>query len=192
MEEWKPIKSLNGAYFASSYGRIKRIHRTDKNGHFWHDKVLSASVRGNGYSYVHLSIDGHIKAYAVHRLIAECFCDKPAGCNVVNHIDSDRLNNNADNLEWTTPKGNMQHAARKGRMKGHETIRKAAKAAALSKQIPVIAIDKNGNRTRFESQTMAAQKLGIPRGHIADVCKKKYGYKAVRGYRFEYDLRGAI
>lgn len=45
----------------------------------------------------------------VHRLVALYFCEKHEGCNVVNHIDSDKTNNHASNLEWTTISGNTKH-----------------------------------------------------------------------------------
>ena len=36
----------------------------------------------------------------VHRLVAEAFIDNPKGLPEVNHIDSDRSNAAASNLEW--------------------------------------------------------------------------------------------
>jgi hypothetical protein len=51
-----------------------------------------------------------------HRLVAEAFCDPVDGCNVVNHLDGSRDNNVWTNLEWTTFKGNTQHAVRTGLM----------------------------------------------------------------------------
>lgn len=60
-----------------------------------------------------------VKKYrSVHRLVAEAFCEKKEGCNVVNHLDSNVKNNHASNLEWTTYTGNAIHAFEKGRRKG--------------------------------------------------------------------------
>ena len=50
----------------------------------------------------------------VHRLIAYTFCKKPKNCNIVNHIDGKKNNNYYKNLEWTTPKGNTEHAIQHG------------------------------------------------------------------------------
>lgn len=50
---------------------------------------------------------------AIHRLVAGTFpeqCPQGDGRNVVNHKDGNRSNNAVDNLEWTTPAGNSQHA----------------------------------------------------------------------------------
>ena len=45
----------------------------------------------------------------MHRLIAITFLKQPKGCDIVNHKDGNKLNNNLSNLEWTTRGGNAQH-----------------------------------------------------------------------------------
>jgi hypothetical protein len=42
------------------------------------------------------------KNHKVHRLVAEAFIPNTENKPTVNHIDSNRLNNNIDNLEWAT------------------------------------------------------------------------------------------
>lgn len=64
---------------------------------------------------------------AVHRLVALAFIPQPEGCNVVNHLDSNRQNNNVENLEWTTVKGNTVHGYKYGRVK--ESQQKATEKA---------------------------------------------------------------
>lgn len=69
-----------------------------------------------GYKHIGLGRDTNL---AVHRLVAKYFVPIPqkftnmhltASDLVVNHIDGDKLNNCADNLEWTTQQGNIDHA----------------------------------------------------------------------------------
>lgn len=59
------------------------------------------------------------KVIFIHRVIAEAFVENlNKYCyNIVNHLDSNRSNNNASNLEWTDQKGNMKHASEKGNLK---------------------------------------------------------------------------
>jgi len=45
-----------------------------------------------------------------HRLVAETFIPNPQQLGDIDHLDSDRLNNNVDNLEWVTEWENNHRA----------------------------------------------------------------------------------
>lgn len=54
--------------------------------------------------------DGYLSAgrnLLVHRLVASLWLDKPENANLVHHINHDKTDNRADNLEWVTPKQHM-------------------------------------------------------------------------------------
>lgn len=57
--------------------------------------------------YVKIHVD---KFRSLHRLVAEHFIPNPLGLPQVNHIDGDRLNNAASNLEWCSASANVLHA----------------------------------------------------------------------------------
>ena len=96
-EEWKACEEFAG-YQVSNQGRVKR------------DGLLIATSNENGYRKI--TIDA--KSVRVHRLVAAAFCVKPDGCDVVNHLDGIRHNNDSSNLEWTTAGDNTRHAAETG------------------------------------------------------------------------------
>lgn len=53
----------------------------------------------------------------VHRVIAQLFVDNPENKPFVNHLDCNRSNNKASNLEWVTSKENNDYALKFGNMK---------------------------------------------------------------------------
>ena len=83
---------------------------------------LKGRVNGStGYRYVDL---GYGNSVTIHRLVAHHFVREPKDLSeenlVVNHLDGNKLNNRWDNLEWTTQKGNIEHASINGLL--HTTI----------------------------------------------------------------------
>lgn len=122
MEVWKEISGYENMYAVSNQGRVVSLNRVqkDKNGRIrkYAGKILIPHPNSCGYLRVQLNRDGKMKSYFIHRLVALHFVENPSESenNVVNHLDSNFLNNNADNLEWTTHKGNAQHAKAHGRL----------------------------------------------------------------------------
>ena len=67
-----------------------------------------------GYCHVHLHTKTYDKSLTVHRLVAKAFIPNPDNKSQVNHINGEKDDNRADNLEWCTPSENIKHAFRTG------------------------------------------------------------------------------
>lgn len=63
------------------------------------NKILNGSIL-HSYRYVNLTLSNCRKNRAIHQLVALAFLPNPNNYTIVDHIDGDRLNNNADNLRW--------------------------------------------------------------------------------------------
>lgn len=63
----------------------------------------------NKYHHVTLCVDGRKHQRSVHRLVLETFVGERPDL-VANHLNGVRTDNRLENLEWTTPSGNAQHA----------------------------------------------------------------------------------
>ena len=74
-----------------------------------------------GYRRVLIYENGKRKKYFVHRLVAEKYIPNPDNLPQVNHKDGDKLNNCVDNLEWVTPKENIEHAIKNGFRKSNNS-----------------------------------------------------------------------
>lgn len=114
-EEWRDIKGYEGRYMVSNKGRVKSI--VFRNNLFGkgifekkQDKLLTPTDNGHGYKIVGLSKDKRTKNFYVHRLVAEAFIGEIGEDKVINHLDHDRSNNAADNLEIVTQAENVKYS----------------------------------------------------------------------------------
>ena len=117
MTEWRPVVGYEDAYEVSRDGRVRSIDRLVWNGeqHCLRPGVeLVQRVTHLGYIYIKLSKNNRGRLTFAHRIVADAFVDRPEGTTEVNHIDGNKQNNDASNLEWTTRSGNIRHAYANG------------------------------------------------------------------------------
>lgn len=118
MEEWRDIVGFEGFYQVSSIGRCRSLDRTVKS-RWGTPKPLKGRIRvpgvqREGYLMVLLNRDGKSFKRYVHRMVAEAFIKNPQSHPQINHIDGNKSNNAANNLEWTTGSENCRHAIASG------------------------------------------------------------------------------
>lgn len=101
---WVKVKDFP-EYELSDLGEVKRV----KTG-----RVLKYSTASKGYYIVALCRPGTIKKVYIHRLVAIHFIDNPINKPFVNHVNGNKKDNSIENLEWSTPKENIQHAYKTG------------------------------------------------------------------------------
>ena len=106
MEIWKDIEGCVG-YQVSNFGRVKSLKRGG-------ERIMSLTPNHSGYLQVGLSCNNKVKKCRVHRLVAQAFIPNSLNKPQINHIDGDKLNNRADNLEWATASENIRHALATG------------------------------------------------------------------------------
>ena len=149
---------------ANQYGEVRTVDRdvTYRNGrkHHYKGRVLKQKLNPNGYMYVTFSVNGKAIHLRVHRIVATCFIPNPNGYLEVNHIDNNRTNNNANNLEWCTRQYNQDYKKNFG----------TSQAQLFGR--PLFAVNlKTGKVLRFESQAEAERELGINHENINRVIK---------------------
>lgn len=112
LETWLPVKDYEGIYEVSDLGRIKALDRYVMNNgglQHKHERILKPHKNNQGYLMVVLCKEGKIKPIGVHRVVAMAFIDNPEDKPVVDHIDTNPLNNCVDNLRWATVKENANN-----------------------------------------------------------------------------------
>lgn len=132
-----PVCGHEDRFEVSNLGRIRSIERVVNFGsrkRTVHQRVLRQVIDRDGYRVVQ-----NVK---VHRAVAMAFVPNPENKPQVNHIDGNKANNCAENLEWVTQNENMKHASVMGLAKHicvvrddgetYPTVTEAAKANGIS------------------------------------------------------------
>lgn len=172
MAEWRPIPGYH--YSVSSDGEIKNDLT---------QKIMSPCYTGRGREYqaVTLRNASGIKKFYVHRLVAQVFIENPDCKKQVNHIDGDKSNNAANNLEWATGSENQMHRFHVlGKSTTPEHLEKLRNAAKKVTSVKVRCVETG---EVFQSQSEAAKTFGL---HICTINACVRGRnKTAGGYHWE-------
>lgn len=161
MKIWKPVIGYEKYYEVSSDGEIRNII----TGH-----ILKPALKKNGYFSVDLRY-GKPKTKMIHRIVAEAFIENANDYPCVNHIDENKTNNKADNLEWCSYKYNANFGC-----------------GSKARNSPVLQFDSNGRFIRmWQSMKDASKECGIKYQSISKVCRGVR--KTCGGYKWEYVVK---
>lgn len=163
-EIWKPLpdEKLKNLYEISNLGNYRKTET----------QQIMKPYKAGKYMMASFGLKGKYTRYLVHRLVAVAFVEDPDDDpkkDTVNHIDGNKMNNNASNLEWCTLSQNSVHA------------RQILNQRKSTKK--VIRIDKDGNTTEYASITEASIITGIRRQSITDHIR---GRKTIPNYDWKY------
>ena len=126
-EEWRPVVGFENSYEISNLGRVKSFIDTVPR------RELIMKLKENNCGYLHLKLqrkDGTPVYPMVHRLVAEAFIPNPRMLSTVNHIDGDKRNNFAINLEWNSNLDNNLSSYISGQRPGILTSKQVYEIAA--------------------------------------------------------------
>lgn len=118
MELFRTVCGYEGKYEVSNMGNVRSLSRSTLGR--WGKmktspgRMLKPSISNVGYLRIDLCQGGKPKHHSVHRLVAIAFVPNKHSKGTVNHINGNKLDNRADNLEWATPKEQTSHAKKNG------------------------------------------------------------------------------
>jgi hypothetical protein len=172
----KDIEGYEGFYSVSRDGRVWTHRR---------GKYLNPGSSSQGkYLSVCLTRDGKVKCFSIHRLVASAFIENPDNKPQVNHIDGNKRNNNAYNLEWVTGSENMKHAHSTGLIdslngvssrfiKGFDPRRRAPRLLTESQVVMIRNRHADGETFRSISESYSLDESSIRR------CCRRQSYKDI-------------
>lgn len=178
----KPIKGYEN-YVINEIGEIFN----SKTG-----QAKKPTLASNGYYLISLYKNNKPKYFHVHKLLAESFIENPHDLPIVNHKDGIKVNNNLDNLEWSTYSHNNQHAYDTGLKVVSEKVREHARTMPDmvvelypegTTARPLIFMRDNYAET-FPSVKKAAEHLGLATTSVHRAIKECRTTR--KGFSFRY------
>lgn len=169
----KDVQGYEGHYRVDELGNVYSAKRGKA-------KMLLPFLNSCGYPTVALCVNGKESYKTVHRLVATAFIPNPDNLPQVNHINGDKTDNRAANLEWVTAGDNQRHAY------------------ATGLKVPVYQSPKTRGRAVirsdgaiFDSIRQAARATGCDHTHVSEICRGKGPNKTAKGYSFAFLEGGA-
>lgn len=183
-EEWKDITGYEGYYMVSNLGRVKSCDRYLRavydSKQLKRGQILKPHLMPNGYYTVWLNRDGKRRGAYIHRLVAAAFIPNPSSLDEINHIDEDKGNNRADNLEWCSHRYNINYGGARERIGRTHHLRGYG-------SIPVAQCDRDGKVIQtFRSAADACAATGIDSSSISKVCYGKPKFKTAGGFIWKH------
>eukprot|EP01084_Bolivina_argentea_P293018 503909_1 len=121
-EQWKECdQSTRSRYLVSNFGRIKSIAKNGK------ERLRKLSCI-HGYPMFSLTFDRRTNYKYVHQMVAHCFVPNPNNYGVLDHKDTNKLNNHATNLRWVKDsKANANNPKTKSKLQNKQSIKQIDK-----------------------------------------------------------------
>ncbi len=174
-EIWKEITGYEGYFEVSNLGNFRskdRIIKYKSSGfRLYPGKLLKTETIVEGYQRIVLMKNAIRKRYMCHRLVAQEFIPNPKNKPYINHINGNKADNRAINLEWVTQSENELHSYR--------VLGNSVKGKTFPKK--VIAINTKGESLIFSSMSQAIKFLN--KGCIEGI------KKAINAGRYYYNFK---
>lgn len=155
---------------------------------YFNKKRLNQYNNGNGYLTVSIFSD----LMYVHRIVCEAFNGNPIFETMqVNHLDGNRNNNHARNLQWVTPSDNQKHAFKElGRVHSKNQLGKSGFNHHYSKPVDQICIETGQIIKTFGSREEAAKAINVDPSAIYNAIVGRCRVKYCKGFKWAYNSNG--
>lgn len=160
--KFKPVKNLKGYYVSADGAVFSTISMRFRKA------VINKS---NGYPMIMFKNKGMNKAICktLHRIVAETWIPNPNNYECVNHINENKLDNHATNLEWCTKAYNNTYNGKDQR---------------CCKKIVQIDLQTGEAIKEWNSARIAAAHFPTNYKNISAVCRGKRKSAGGYGWRF--------
>jgi hypothetical protein len=178
-EVWKEISGYEGYFEVSNLGNFRskdRIIRYKTNGtRLYPGKPLKTETIVEGYQRIVLMKEAIKKRHMCHRLVAQEFVPNPNNKPYVNHINGNKADNRAENLEWVTQSENELHS--------HNVLGNTMRGKTYPKKV-IATFPNGGDKVIFDSMSDAIKFLGA--GCIEGLKKAISANRVYHDFKWEF------
>ena len=187
-EIWKPINGHEKLYQVSNFGRVKSLGREVKLSYArignaimtYPSAIMKQSINAHGYLVVSLTDEnGEPKVRRVHRLAGIAFLDNPENKPTVDHMDTDKLNNELWNLQWATSKEQVDTNKKNNIVHWRVGAEHAQSKTVYHYNLQGELIGQYGGCGD------AHRKTGVSLSQINKVCKKQFDFVGENVFSYE-------
>lgn len=169
-EVFVPVIGFENRFKISNYGRLISFNRVGRARVLPQEVEVKCTIDKAGYKSTTLRMVGKKRwCVRIHTLVAMHFVEnsKPGEYDTVNHIDGNKLNNYAGNLEWCTVGMNTSHAFKIGLID-----KKGEKSHNAKLKEPQVLQIRAKYRAGGYTQKAIGKEYGISRRHVSDIVNR--------------------
>lgn len=177
---WVVSNLLHGIYEVNESAEIRNVVTKKKR-----KKTLN---KRHGRYYLSYQHNGKCYCIKVSRIVAMAFIPNLKNLSDVNHINGDKTDDNACNLEWMSRGDNIRHAIKNGLKPSRKGMHNKPHKPYNVKIRPILQICANSGEVVSEHTGVAdaARNTGFDISDISKVVNKAFNRKTVKGYIFKY------
>lgn len=165
----KEIVDYRGLYQVSNLGNIKNI---------LNNNILKGDSSSKyGHTRVYLYKNKKRNRYLKHRIVAHMFLELVDNKLYIDHIDTNPLNNNVNNLRWTTLEENNNNPLTKEKHTGSKNSQFGKTGRKNKKSIKIICVDLNTKEIIIFDGMRDAERNGFEHSSVSRSCKNNKPYK---------------
>jgi hypothetical protein len=185
MERWVKVPGYEKWYEVSDLGNFRSYYIGNGTVQLREIPKIKGQSYSTHFQYISVELRRFCKGkvYPSHIIVAKAFVPNPGNKKYVNHINGDKTDNRAINLEWCTAGENQKHAYATGLRKRNNGVQNGRNKLSVQEVIDIF----NTNENHY----VLAAAFGVHRSIISNIKSGKI-WSTLTGKIYEKSTKGQL